>query len=235
VNSSRRNTLSIGAASGAALALTGLAFFVGRAALGAMVRVEGDPSLQVTSGALYLLVLVVAAVLGLGIAALSYGAGTAAEPEAVRFPLRYLLPVSSILSATVAYAVLKIGVGGFGDIDSGLVTIGALPLAATMLVMGAVAGAVTSTVVDALSRPDLYGFSGKAAPADVGEVMSTMTSAVSLPLVAVTVGAAFTVPLSLVLIELSGNAAVILFSVIGALVLGAAALAAARPWDKPRA
>ena len=231
MNPSRRNTLLIGGGIGVAAALTGLAFLVGRFGLSAVVQVDGEPSLQVSSGSLYLLVIVVAALAGFAIGGLSYGAGVATEPDASRFALRYMLPIASAIATMMSYALLRVGVGGFGDIEGGLITIGALPLAVTVLVMGGVAGAVTSAVVDALARPELYGFGDETMPTGAREIMSAMMSAVSLPLVAAITAAAFTIPLSLILIELSGNAAVILFSVVGAVVLGVATIASARPWD----
>ena len=230
---SRRHAFAIGAAGGAGIALTGLALFVGRSALQAVVQVDGEPSLQVTSGALYLLVVIVAAIAGLAIGSIGYATGAAIEPDADRFPLRYLLPLEATVATIVAYAVLRIGVGGFGNIENGVVTVAVLPLAVTVLVMGAAAGGITGAVADALARPELYAFEGEAMPESAAEVTTAMISAVGAPVTAAVVAAAFTIPLSIVLLELSGNAAVVAFSVVGAIVLGAATLIAARPWDKP--
>jgi len=59
-----------------------------------------------------------------------------------------------------------------------------------------------------------------------------MIGAVSAPLVAAVVAATFAISLSVVLLELGGDAATIAFSLVGATVLGGVALTAARPWDR---
>ncbi len=227
---SRRTATLIGAAGGAATALVVFAVFVGRFGLHTPVSVGGGASIQVTTGSLYLLVVFVGALAGLLIGAIGYGVGSATHPDAPRFGLAYLLPVASITAVILAYAVLRIGVGVFGDIAGGLVTIGALRMTVTVLAMGTVAGGVTAGVTHALARPELFAFGGEAWPTNSREVMRAMVGAVSTPLVAVVVAAGFAIPLSLVLIELEGDAATVLFSVVGAIVLGGTALAAARPW-----
>ena len=232
VSHSRRNATLAGAVGGAAIALTAFAIFVGRLGLHTPVEVDGDAVIQVTSGSLYLLVLVVAALAGLFIGAVGYGIGVSADSEAARFPLRYLLPVSSITAMITAYAVLRIGIGGFGDIGSGLVTIGVLRMTVTVLAMGAVSGGTTSGIANALARPEVFVFGGEAWPTSSREVMRAMIGAVSAPLVAIVVAASFAIPLSILLLELEGDAATIVFALVGAAVLGAATLAAARPWDK---
>ncbi len=94
------------------------------------------------------------------------------------------------------------------------------------------AGGTGAGISDALSRPEVFAFGGEAWPTSSRQVMRAMANAVSAPLIATVVVAAFAIPLSLVLIELEGNTATIVFSVVGALVLGGTTLAAARPWDK---
>jgi hypothetical protein len=221
-----------GAAGGAVIALAAFALVAGRSGLHALVEVEGEAVLQVTSGALYLLVLIIGLLGGMVIGGIGYAVGTSADPDSPRFPLRYLLPVSALVAAVLAYAVLRLGVGGFGEISSGLVTVGVLRMSLIVLAMGAAAGGITSGVVTALSRPDLFAFEGEAWPSGAREVMAAMLSAVSAPLVAAVLAATFAIPLSLALIELEGDAAVVTFSLVAAIVLGGATLIAARPWDK---
>jgi hypothetical protein len=232
VTHSRRNATLVGAVGGAVIALTVFTMFVGRLGLHTPVEIDGGAAVQVTSGSLYLVVLMVAALAGLLIGAIGYGIGVSADPDAPRFGLRSLLPVSSITAAITAYAVLRIGVGGFGDIGGGLVTVGVLRMTLTVLFMGLVAGGTTAGVAVALARPALFGFGGEAWPNNSREVTSAMIRAVSVPLVATIVGAAFAIPLSVLLIELEGDAATIVFSVVGTIVLGLTALVAARPWEK---
>ncbi len=232
VKTSRFSAIVIGSVGGGAIALTTFAMVLGRFALHAATGDEGTSAIQVTTGALYLMVLILSALGGLLIGAIGYGIGASAEPDAPRFGLRYLLPVSAVTAAVVAYAVLRIGVGGFGDIQGGLATIGVFRMAVTVLAMGVVAGGITSGIADSLARPELFFFGGEAWPSGPREVMSAMLGAVSAPLVAAVVAAGFSIPLSIVLVELGGDAATIVFSVVGAIVLGITTLAAARPWDK---
>lgn len=232
MSNSRRSATIFGAVGGSAISLALFAFFLGVYALHSPVLDGGSAFIEVTSGSLYLLVLVLGALGGLLIGAVGYGVGVSADPEADRFPLRYLLPVASASAAILAYAVLRIGVGGFGTIEGGVVTIGALRMTVTVLLMGAVAGGITSGIAVALARPELFEFGGEAWPSSPREVARAMMSAVSAPLVAAVVAAAFAIPLSLVLIELEGDAATVVFSVVGALVLGGTTLVATRPWEQ---
>lgn len=229
---SRRNATVLGAVGGAAISLAIFALAAGRLGIHTLVDVDGDAVVQVSTGSLYLLVLIAGALSGLLIGAIGYGIGFSADPDTPRFPLRYLLPVSSITAAILAYAVLRMGVGGFGDIGDGLVTIGVWRMTVTVLTMGALAGGITSGISDALARPELFAFGGEAWPTSSREVMGAMIGAVSAPLVAAVVAATFAISLSVVLLELGGDAATILFSLVGATVLGGVALTAARPWDR---
>ena len=232
MNHSRRNATVFGAVGGATIALTLFAILIGRFGLHTVVAGDGQAVVQVSSGALYLLVLIVSALTGLIIGAIGYGVSVSAAPDSQRFSLRYLLPVSSATTAVVAYAVLRIGVGGFGSISDGMVTVGVLRMTLTVAAMGVAAGGTGAGISDALSRPEVFAFGGEAWPTSSRQVMRAMANAVSAPLIATVVVAAFAIPLSLVLIELEGNTATIVFSVVGALVLGGTTLAAARPWDK---
>lgn len=229
---SRRNATLLGAVSGAVIALSAFALLGGRFGLQAIVEVDGDAVLQVTSGALYLLVLLISPLGGLVIGAVGYSVGQAGDAESPRFPLRYLLPVSALTVTIISYSVLRVGVGALGDITGAVVTVGVLRISLIVLVMGVTAGGVGSGVVAALSRPDLFAFGGEAWPSSSREVVSAMMRAVSAPLIALAVAAAFAIPLALILLEMGGDAAVVLFSVVGAIVLGGATLLAARPWDR---
>ena len=231
--SSRRNSFLVGAVIGAVVALGALALSVGRMALQAVTLEDGTAVVSVRSGSAYLLVLIAAALGGLFIGAVGYATGTPADPETPRFPLRFLLPISAVTAAILAYATLRVGVGGFGDIGGGVIEIGALRLTITAVAMGVVGGGVTAALVDSLARPEMFEFEGEAWPSSGRAVMAAMMSAVSAPIIAAVLAASFAIPLSIILIELEGNAAVVMFSVVGAIILGAAALIAARPWDPP--
>ena len=232
MNHSRRNATLFGAVGGASIALTLFAILIGRLGLHTVVGVDGQAIVEMTSGALYLVVLIVSSLAGLFIGAIGYGVSVSAAPDSPRFSLRYLLPVSAFTTAVVAYAILRIGVGGFGTISDGVVTVGVLRMTLTVLAIGTAAGGAAAGISDALARPEVFAFGGQAWPTSSRQVMRAMADAVSAPLIAIVAAAAFAITLSIVLIELEGDAATVVFAVVGAIVLGVTAVAAARPWDK---
>lgn len=228
-----------GAVAGAVLGLAGMAIAGGRFALGAPVAQpvsEGSPLaralFEASTGGLYLIVIVVAALGGLIVAGAAFAVGTESEPDAERFPLRYLLPAAAIVSAATAYVGLRAGVGAWGDIEAGVATVPVMALVLILAASGALAGAVTADVVDRLARPSLLGLGGKAWPTSPGALVGELVRALGTPLVAVVVIATFAISLSQLLLALGGVAAVAIFSSVGAIVLVVATLAAYRPWAK---
>lgn len=221
------------------MALTGLVVFGSRASLQSVDGVLLDPAtgrgradFVISSGGLYLVVVIIAMLGALAIAGIVYAFGKESDPEGMRFPLRYLLPTAAITSAIMAYATLRAGLGAAASIDAGLITVSAFRLIMITLFSGLVAGAVTASVVDALARPGFIGFEGEAVPATPRAFVKEMLSAIGTPTVAVISVAVFAVGLSQILLSLHGAAAVAAFSIVGALVLGGASLAAYRPWDR---
>ena len=220
---------------GGFIALSLTVFLAGRTSLGALENADATPSLIVSSGALYLAVVVFGALAGIALTALVYAYGREADPGPARFPLRYLFPAGAVTSAIFSYAILRFGIGAWGDISDGTVTIAVDRLTVVAVVIGLVTGALTASVVDALARPEFMRFEGEARPESRAAVMADMMRAVGIPMVAVTVAAIFAFLLSRVLLNLQPAAAVIVFSMVAALVLGGAAFIAARPreTDKP--
>ena len=221
-----------GSAAGGAIALALLAIFTGRFASASVVAEGGIAGYEVTTGALYLAVVVAGALGGVLIGALAYAYGRSTDPHAARFPLGALLPVAAVTGALFAYAVLRFGVGAAGDITNGVASISVVRMVVVALLMGLAAGGITAAVTDALARPALIGFEGEAAPASVGAMMTEMARAIGAPLIALILGAVFAVALAQVLLELGGAGAVAVFSIVAALVLGGATLAALRPWQR---
>jgi hypothetical protein len=236
---SRFRAVVYGAIGGALLGLFAVVLLGGRFALESAVAVpvsEGSPRADVdfvvSSGALYWGWLLTGIVGGLAIAGLTYAVGREAEPDAPKFPLRWLLPIAGIVSGIAAYSVLRFGLALTGDITMGEVTISVLSMALLAAASGAVAGAVTALIVDQLARPSTLGLGGVAWPESTGELMGAMTKSVGLPIAAVLIAGSFAVGLAQVLIEVEGTAAVVIFSVAGAVVLGIATLLAYRPWER---
>lgn len=235
----RVRSVIYGAAAGALLAVFGLVVYGSRASLQSVTGVLLDPATDrgrsdfvISSGGLYMAVLVLAVLGGLLIAGIVYAFGREDDPDGSRFPLRYLLPTAGITAAIMAYATLRAGLGATATIENGTITISVFRMIVVALITGLVAGGVTASVVDALARPGFIGFEGEAVPSSPRAFMKEMMSAIGAPTIAVIAIAIFAISLSQVLLSLHGAGSVIAFSVVGAIVLGAGALAAYRPWDQ---
>lgn len=239
MSSSRVRAVLYGTVAGAFLALVSFAVFGGRFALSAAVATpvaEGSTRASIdfaaSSGGLFLIVIVAAVLGGLAVGGITYATARETEPDTPKFPLRYQLPTAAAMSAITAYAMVRAGIGGFGDIVLGVVTISVFRMLLIVLVAGATAGAVTGYIVDRLARPELLGLGGVAWESHRA-VLASMTRAVGIPLVAVVGAGGFAIALAeLLLAAESAEVAVILFSAAGAIVLGGLTLIAYRPWDR---
>lgn len=235
---SRVKSVIYGAAAGGLLGLVALVLFGSRASLGSVEGILLDPATGrgrsdfiISSGGLYVVVIILAMLGGLLIAGIVYAFGRENEPDGARFPLRYLLPTASITAAIMAYASLRAGLGASAGIDNGIVTISAFRMTILAIVAGLASGAVTASVVDALARPGFVGFEGEAVPASPAAFTKEMMAAIGAPTIALLSVVVIAVGLSQVLLSLHGAAAVAAFSIAAALILGGAALAAYRPWE----
>jgi hypothetical protein len=233
--------VAYGAVAGGFLGLIAVALLGGRFALNAAVATpvaDGSPRASIefvaSSGGMYMLVLLAGIVGGLAIAGITYAVGRESEPDAPKFPLRWLLPTAGFVSGVAAYATFRAGLGLFADITAGVVTISVSQLVLIALSSGAVAGAVTAFIVDRLARPESLGLGGVAWPSGARELLGAMTRAVGLPIMAVVIGGVFALGLSQLLLGVSATTAVVIFSVVGVLVLGGAVLLAYRPWERDR-
>ena len=221
-----------GAAAGAVAALVLMPIFVGLFAVDTLDIINRRASFAASTGSMYLLVIVLGLIGGLAISAVTYAFGKESEPGTQRFPVHWMLPIGAVVAALFAYMVLRFGVGAAGDITAGVATISVLRMVIVALLMGLFAGAATAAVVDALARPSLIGFEGEAAPESTGAMVKEMLRAIGAPVIAIIVAAAFAVALAQLLLAFEGVGAVVIFSVVGALVLGGATLIALRPWER---
>lgn len=238
---SRLRAVLFGALAGAVLVLVAIAVFGGRFGLGAATATpiaEGSPRATIefvaSSGGMYLMVVLTGLLVGLAVAGIGYAVGRETEPDAPKFPLRWLLPVAAFVSAVAGYSTLRAGLGLTSDITAGVVTIGVDAFIAAAVVSGLVAGGITAYIADRLARPELLGFGGVAWPTSARELMGAMARSVGIPLVAVVIAGVFAIGLAQLLLTAEGTLAVVLFSVAGALVLGGATLVAYRPWERDR-
>lgn len=238
---SRLRAVLYGAVTGTLLALMSMALFGGRFGLQSAVAIpvaEGSPIATTyfvaSTGGLILLVIVIGVLAGLAIAGAAYAFARESDADAPMFPLRYLLPVAGVVSALFAYLGLWVGVLGWGDDTAGITTIPVLDLIVIAAVTGAVSGSITAAIVDRLARPVALGLGGVAWPTSPGALMGEAARAVGTPIIAVVVAGGFAILLAEVLLALEGTAAIVVFGLAGAFVLGGAALLAYRPWESRR-
>lgn len=228
-----------GAAAGALLGVVAMVLWGSRASLGSVEGILLDPAtgrgrsdFLISSGWLYLAVIILAMIGGLTIAAIVYAFGRENEPDGARFPLRYLLPTAALTAAIMAYASLRFGLGAAAGIESGTVTVSVFRMTIISVIAGLVSGGATASVVDALARPGFLGFEGEAVPLSPAAFTKEMMAAIGAPTIALVVVAVVAVGMSQVLLSLSATGSVVAFSVAAALILGGAALVAYRPWER---
>ena len=223
----RSTVVLTGALAGGLLAIAFLAVLAGRYAIeSASLTATGDAELIVTSGALYLAVVVAALLGGIVVSAIAYGASADSDATSTHFELGHVLPFGLVAALAVGYSVMRAGLGVTADIEAGELTATVAGIALTALVSGVVAGAVTAWVVTTLASKSIVGLEGEAAPASTAQMMKAAMQAVTGPMIAIVVIAALAISLAQLLLAAEGTAAIAIFSGAAALVLfGAAAVA----------
>ncbi|MDQ3782252.1 MAG: hypothetical protein M3349_04850 [Actinomycetota bacterium] len=235
----RLRTVTYGALVGALLSLMAMALFGGRFALGSATATpvaEGSAVAQIgfeaSTGWMYLLAVMAGLVAGGCIAAATYAVGREAQPEAPRFPLRWVVPVAAGVGALFSYGGLRTTLLLGGETTEGVGTISLVAMVVGLLSTGAVAGAITAALVDRLARPEKLGLGGEAWPTSPRALIGEAARAVGTPMMAMVAAGGFAVVLAEVLLALEGTAAVVVFSLAAAVVLGGASLLAYRPWER---
>lgn len=228
----RTRAIFAGGLAGGVFALGLIAWVSGRFALQSITLVGEAPTYAVSTGAAYTAVIVFSAAAALLVAAFTYAQRHTVEPDAARFPIRYIMPVAALVAVIIAYAIFRIGVEMAGDVSQGLITIGAAEMTAVVLVAGLIAGGITTAVVDTLARPAFINVDPDEIPQTSGEIIGEMTRAVGAPIIGIVGAALFAIVLSQALLALDAVAAVAVFALVAALILGGATLIALRPWDQ---
>ena len=231
-----------GAILGAVLALASAAWFTGYLGIDSVTAVTADPgtvaaepTIVVDGASLWILALLAGAVGGLVLASVSYGIGRASDPASRAYSLGWLLVVGAALGAVMTYSVVRLGVTTVGDVTLGEVTVAADTLVLVSLLAGALAGALTAPIVDALARPASVGPRNEATPVSSRAFWTDLAGAIGIPVLAIALGAILAVTLAQVLLSLnSTTATVAVFSVVAAAILALTTLLALRPWDKTR-
>lgn len=222
-----------GALGGLIIALALLAFFGSFAALDTVAIDDGAATFSAGTASLGLLVFLCGALGGLIIAAIAYVAGRARDPNAPRFAFPWLALVGIVLGGSMAFATVSLGVTIGGQTVSGSASIPVTAMVVSVAIAGLLGGAVTAPIVDALARPAYFGDIGAATPVTAAEFFGDMVRAIGVPTLAIAIGALLAVGLAELLLSTDSAAvSVAVFSVVGALILGATALFALRPWDR---
>jgi len=222
-----------GALGGLMIAMAFLAFFGSFVGLDTVAFEGGVASFRAGAASLGLLVFVLGAIGGVVIAAVAYVSGRARDPNAPRFGFGWLFVVGAVLGGSMAFATVSLGVTIGGSSVSGSVTIPVTALVVSAAAAGMLAGAITAPIVDALARPAYFGEVGEATPVSSAEFWGDMVRAIGIPTLAIAIGALLAVGLAELLLSTdSATVSVAVFSLVGALILGATALFAMRPWDR---
>ena len=181
----RSTVLLSGALAGGLIAIALLALFAGRYATEAIGLSDGgDPEIAVSSGALYLAVVIISLLGGLVVSVVAYGASAEGDDEGTRFELTHIVPFGLVTAVASGYSIVRAGVGLTAEAEAGVTTINAGALALTALVSGIVTGALVAWVVATLAAKSVVGFEGEAAPASTAAMMRAAARAVTGPMLA---------------------------------------------------
>jgi hypothetical protein len=200
------------------------------------VLIEGEPAratFVVSQGALYILVIVASSIGGAILAAVGFAAGKLAGPESERFALRPLVVIGAIIGTIIGFAAARTAIGVGGSISAEIVSLSVFRAAIVAIVTGAIVGTVVGGTVERIGRPEVFGFSGSAWPANPVAFLRDAMAAMGLPTLALVVSLAIVFVLSRVLLEADKTTSLIVFGGLATIVLfGAAAIAALPPRGK---
>lgn len=229
---STRIAIIIGALVGAALGLGAVAMAAGRVLDGGVELVTGSagratPAFVVGQAGMYLLVTVGGALAGSVLGMVGYAVGREADPATTRFSLGPVTLAGAGIGAAVGFGAFRAMTGILGDVVEGVVTLTVFRSIVVALLVGLVTGAITAGGVERLSRPEAFGFSGEAWPANPAAFVRDAAAAVGLPILAVITGASMVYVFSQVLLNTETDVALVLFGGVAALILFGAAVVAA--------
>ncbi|MBI5157105.1 MAG: hypothetical protein HZA58_03715 [Acidimicrobiia bacterium] len=223
-----------GSIAGGLLGLLTLALASARvldAGLTVPVRDDGllEASFAVGQAGMYVLVLVAGAVGGAILAMIGYAFTTQADATARRYGLGPISALGAVAGAPIAFAAARAAVGIAGDITAKTVVLPVFRASFVAIVAGTVTGLLVAVAVERLSRPEVLGMGGAAAPGSVGQFVRAAAAAVGLPAIGLAIAAVAVFGFSRVLLEADPTVALIAFGGIAAVILGGTALMAARP------
>lgn len=194
----------------------------------------GGTTIVVTQGALFLSLLIVGLVGGAAMALVGYAVGTGSDPGMQRYPARYVAVVGAVFGAAVGFPLTRGLLALAGQADGGQITIPVLRMSVIAIAVGAVVGAMVAAIANTISHPRAIGFSGSAVPLTSAGFVRETGRAIGWPVIAGVSVVVVAFSLSRLLLASSKIGAVVLFSVVGVIILGGAALLAERPWDSTK-
>jgi len=191
------------------------------------------PELSATGSLIGLLVFLAGAIGGLLVSGGTYAVGRAQDPDTPRFSFPVIAPIGMLLPATLAFAIVSLGLSLFGSSLDGVVAVPITAFVSVSAVAGLIAGAITVPIVDGLSRQSTVGDANEATPSSSEAFWSDFGRAIGIPAVAIAIGALLAIGLAQVLLSAESTVVTVsVFSIVGAIILGGTTLLALRPWDK---
>jgi hypothetical protein len=186
-------------------------------------------SFAVGQAGMYVLVLVAGALGGAILGMIGYAVSTQADPVARRYRMGPIAAMGALVGAPVAFAAARAAVGLAGDITAKTVVLPVFRASLVAAAAGAVTGLLVVVAVERLSRPDVLGMGGAAAPRSLGQFVRDAAAAVGLPAIGLIVAATLVFGFSRLLLEADKSVALVAFGGVAALILGGTAFVAARP------
>ena len=191
------------------------------------------PELSATGSLIGLLVFLAGAIGGLLVSGGTYAVGRAQDPDTPRFSFPVIAPIGMLLPATLAFAIVSLGLSLFGSSLDGVVAVPITAFVSVSAVAGLIAGAITVPIVDGLSRQSTVGDANEATPSSSEAFWSDFGRAIGIPAVAIAIGALLAIGLAQVLLSAESTVVTVsVFSIVGAIILGGTTLLALRPWEK---
>lgn len=228
--------MGYGAVAGALFGLGALALFGPLTAIGSIdsapLGTQGGVTITITQGAFFLASIVSGLAGGALIATAGYAVGTRGESSSERYPARYVAAIGALLGAVLGFALTRGLLALAGDTTyGGTITLPILKMTLIVVIVGTALGGMIAMVADHLSYPRAIGFSGAAVPLSRSRFLRETGQAIGRPILVGTTIAGLAFGFSRLLLASTETGAVVLFGIVGALVLGSAALLAARPWE----
>lgn len=164
------SAFAVGAVVGLVLAAAGT-LFAGAAGGVPKLGVTGegsvlDPVFSVPASALWWVVILLSAALGLILAMATRAIARVIDPDAASVSLWVIAPLGAIVGGVVAFAVFPLGVSGFGTLQDGVATVSIAEMMLLSGIVGVASGAVITWQSYIMTRPPTTEDDPELLPAD---------------------------------------------------------------------